>query len=384
MVRIRSCVHTFTDPYGNFLPALLYHDVRDRLGGRRASANARWGWLSRPAQAGKLIWICAGASRRSVRLGVELARAIVAKRLDVMVTLTFETEFPDLLEPLARSVRIDWGFGPADYAGSIDALWRRLIPFAIVIAGVTPRRNLLRVAKLARHALLVAPPSAIAGGFERIYPMHSAPCPGANSAPASDLDILLAQAQVEQTLATNINGSLARGLWWWHGADVEQALQFVALFRGHLPGDLLIVSGPVCQELLDVPGKVQRLSTWEGTPVAEDTLLLADEARWIPEVAACATAVHFAICDQDALRQALAGGAVVSAAGGVDVASPQLASTVGLFDDETDVARSWAALRADPARLQLGRDASRRAFSSERKLAQDVISELLDRVLKWN
>jgi len=384
MVRIRSCVHAITDPYGNFLPALLYHDVRDRLSGRRASANARWGWLSRPARAGKLIWICSGASRRSVRLGVELARAIVAKRLDVMVTLTYETEFSDLLEPLARSVRIDWGFGPADYVGSIDALWRRLIPFAIVIAGVTPRRNLLRVATIARHALLVAPPSAIAGGFERIYPAHAAPCPGASSAPASDLDILLTHAQVEPTLAKDVNGSGARGLWWWHGADVEQALQFVALFRGHLPGDLLFLSGPVCKEMLDVPGKIERLSTWERAPVAGDTLLLADEARWIPEVAACATAAHFATSDPDALRQALAGGAVVSTAGAVDVASPQLASTVGLYDDETDVALSWAALRADPTKSQIGRDASLRAFSSERRLAQDVITELLDRVLKWN
>ncbi len=384
MVRIGSRVQTITDPYGNFLPSLLYHDVRDRLGGRRASANARWGWLSRPAQAGKLIWICAGASRRSVRLGVELARAIVAKRLDVMVTLTFEAEFPDLLEPLARSVRIGWGFGPADYVGSINALWRRLMPFALVIAGVTPRRNLLRVATVARHALLVAPPSAVTGNFERIYPAHAAPCPGATSAPASDLDTLLTQAQVEPTFATAVNGSVERSLWWWHGADVAQALQFVALFRGHLPGDLLFLSGPVCNEMFDEPGKIQRLSTWEREPIAADTLLLADEARWIPAIAACATAVHFATPDPDALWQALAGGAAVSTAGAVDVASPQLASTVGLFDDETDVALSWAALRADPVQSRIAQDASRRAFWDERRLAQNVIAELLERVLKWN
>jgi hypothetical protein len=381
---MRSCVRSLTDPYGNFLPSLLYHDVRDRLGGRRASANARWGWLSRPAQAGKLIWICAGASRNSVRLGVELARAIVARRLDVMVTLTFEAEHPDLLEPLARAVRINWGYGPADYVGSINALWRRLMPFALVIAGVTPRRNLLNVAAHARHALLVAPPRAVTGRFERIYPTHAAPCPSANSAPATDLDTLLTQAQVEPTFAAAVNGGRERKLWWWHGADAAQALRFVALFRGHLPGDLLFLSGPICSVLQDAPGKMERLSSWDRTPITQDALVLADEARWLPALGACAMGVHFATPDPDALWQALAGGAFVSTAGSVDVASPQLASSTGLFDDDTDVALSWAALRADPIKARIAADASRRAFWAERRLAQDVIGELLERVLKWD
>jgi hypothetical protein len=377
-------VHALTDPYGNFLPSLIYHDVRDRLGGRRACANARWGWLSRPTNAGRLIWICAGSSRHSVRLGVELARAIVAKRLDVMVTLTFEAEFPDLLEPLARSVRIGWGYGPADYVGSINALWRRLMPFAIVIAGVTPRRNLLRVAAKARHALLVAPPSAITGRFERIYPTHAAPCPGATSAPATDLDTLLTQAQVEPTFATLVNGGAERKLWWWHGADHAQALQFVALVRGHLRGDLLFLSGPVCETMAATSGGIQRLSSWERIAIADNTLVLADEARWLPALASSATGAHFAIPDPDALWQALAGGACVSAAGTVDIASPGLATTVGLFDDATDVVLSWASLSADPVKARIAADASRRAFWAERRRAQDTIAELLERVLKWN
>src|SRR5688572_19982607 len=114
----RPCVRALVDPYGSFLASLLYHDVCDRLRGRRAQANARWGRLARPAHAGKSVWICAGASRGSVRLGVELARAIVAKRPDVAVTLTFESEHPELLAPLGRRARISFDYGPADYVGS--------------------------------------------------------------------------------------------------------------------------------------------------------------------------------------------------------------------------------------------------------------------------
>ena len=115
-------MRALVDPYGSFLPALVYHDIRDRLLGRSASANARWGWLSRPARAGKLIWISSGASRNSIRLGIELALAITAERSDVAIVLAFESEFPELVAPLERPVRIRWGYGRADYVGSMDRI----------------------------------------------------------------------------------------------------------------------------------------------------------------------------------------------------------------------------------------------------------------------
>ena len=379
----RPCVRALVDPYGSFLASLLYYDVRDRLGGRRAKANARWGRLSRPAHAGKLIWVSSGASRNSVRLGVELARAIVAKRLDVALTLTFESEYPELLAPLERTARINWGYGPADYVGSINALWRRLMPFALVIAGHAPRRNLIAVAAMARHALLVAPPVAVTGKFERVYPTHAAPCPGATSAQASDLDTLLTQVEREPTLAAAIGTGTDQRLWWWHGADMNQALRFAALFRGHLPGDFLVMSGPVCGAFASATGKTQCLSRWDGAPIARDVLVLADDARWFAALAACAAAAHFAVPEPDALWQALAGGASVSTTADVNIASPHLASSVGCLEDENDVALAWAALRADPRKARIAQDASRHAFAAERRLAQNSIVDLMDRVLGW-
>ena len=376
-------MRALVDPYGSFLASLLYYDVCDRLRGRRAKANARWGRLARPAHAGKPIWICAGASRGSVRLGVELARAIVAKRPDVAVTLTFESEHPELLAPLERRARISFDYGPADYVGSINALWRRLAPFALIIAGHAPRRNLLAVAAVARHALLVAPPVAVAGNFERIYPTHAAPCPGATSAAAADLDTLLAQVEAEPRLAEAIGATTDRRLWWWHGADVTRALRFAALFRGHLPGEYLVMSGPVCAALAGEKDRTRCLSRWDGAPIGRDVLVLADDTRWFAALAACAAAAHFAAPEQDALWQALAGGACVSTAGGAHIASPQLASTVGLLDDENDIALAWAAQRADPLKARDARDASRRAFAAERRRAQNAIADLMDRVLGW-
>ena len=374
-------MRALADPYGSFLPSLVYHDLRDRLAGRGASANARWGWLSRPATAGKLIWICCGTSRKSVRLGVELARALVAKRLDIMITLTYEAEYTDLLAPLERSVRIGWGFGPADYAGSINALWRRLRPFAVIIAGHAPRPNLVRVAAAARHSLLVAPPIPATGRFERTYPTHAAPCPGADSAPAADLDVLLTRLEVDTRLAAAIAAGGERRLWWWHGSDLIRALRFAALFRGHVAGDLLAMSGPVCATLAKIPG-TQRLSDWDGGAIDTDRLLLADDPRCVSAIA-CAAGAHFAIAEPDALWQALAGGACVSTAASVDIPSRQLAAWVALIDDETDIALSWAALRADPFEARHAADASRRAFAAERRLAQNAILDLIDRVQGW-
>lgn len=375
-------MRALADPYGSFLPSLIFHDIRDRLHGRRAAANARWGRLSRPAHHGKLIWICSGASRNSVRLGVELAQAIVAKRPDVAVALTYEVEFRELLEPLASVARISCDYGPADYVGSIDAIWRTLTPFALILAGVSPRRNLLGVASIARHALLVAPPQAVTGHFERVYPTHCAPCPGATSAQAADLDTLLAEVRIEPRLARAIGAQ--RRLWWWHGNDAQQALRFAALFRGHVPGDLLVMSGPLCGALSREKGGIRLLSRWQDEPIDGDILLLADDARWFAALAFCAAGAHFATSEPDALWQALAGGAYVSTSGDVNVASPHLTSSVGLLENENDVALRWSALRADPLKARIARDASRRAFTAERRLAQDAIADLMNRVLEWH
>ncbi|MGH8666502.1 MAG: hypothetical protein ACREUX_19735, partial [Burkholderiales bacterium] len=224
-----------TDPCGRFLPALIVHDLRDRLHGRSRRANARWGRLQRPDAQRRLLWIVSGASRASVRLGVELTRALVARRLDASALFTYEAEHPDLLATLARAPRTGWGYGPSDYIGAVQAVWRRLVPFGIVVAGIAPRPNLAALCEASRHALLVAPPLPVSGRFERIYPTHSAPCAGGPCAPQADFGVLLNTPAEGADSARALIGAAARRLWWWHGADPAAAKRLFALFRGHLP-----------------------------------------------------------------------------------------------------------------------------------------------------
>lgn len=375
--------HPLADPCGRFLPALLYHDVADRLNGQRARAEARWGRLSRPASTGKLLWIVTGDTRASVRLGVELARAIVARRPNLGVKLTFEAEHPNLLEPLRRLRQVGCSFGPADYVGSMNAAWRRLLPFAIVLAGVAPRRNLARACIATRHALAIAPPVPVTGRFERIFPTHRAPCPGAASAPATDLDTLLVDIDTDSSFASVANGSRTGGLWWWHGSDPLSAKRLFALFRGYIRDGLLVISGPACTALAHEPAGTLALSVWDRTPIDSRTLVLADDPTWLPAIAASATAAHFAIEHADALWQALAGGVIASAAGCVDIASPNAAAATALSEDENDVIRAWSGLAADADRRGIAADASRRAYASEHGLARDAVTEILERVQSW-
>jgi len=373
------------DPFGSFLPTLVTHDLRDRLRGERARANARWGWLARPAGASRLVWIVAGATRASVRLAAELAQAVSLRREDVVVALTFEAEHADLVAPLGRYARVGWGYGPADHVGSLNALLRRFDPFGIVVAGVAPRANLARACAALRHTLLVAPPVACPDlAVEHAYPCLEAPWSGPATAPAADLTTLLTQAQVEPSLPALMNPGRERPLWWWHGDDLRAAQRFIALFRGHLREDVLVVSG-ACTAALPPLGSGEILvSRWQQEPVADGAVLFVDDPKWVPAIAACASSAHFRSPEPDHLWQALACGVAATRDPSVLVACPQAAGVVDTLADEDAVLDAWRRLRADPELRTSRADAARRAFSQVRHTAETVAGELLDRVLGWN
>ncbi len=368
-----------TDPCGRFLPALVVHDLHDRLRGRSRRARARWGRLDRPPAPGRLVWIVSGAARTSVRLGVELTRALIARRLDISVLFTYEAEHSDLLAPLADCPRTAWGYGPADYVGSMYAVWRRLLPFGIVVAGVAPRPNLLMLCEASRHALLVAPPVPVEGRFERIYPTHAAPCPGRTSAPQAEFDVLLnARAGVAAAAAIG-----ATRLWGWHGSDPAAAKRLFALFRGHLPHDVLVVGGPACAGLPPACEGLLRLSGWDETPLDPATLVAADHADGFRALAPALCAAHFAVPDTDALWRALGAGAVVSVPSDRELASARLRAAVVRADDENALVAAWSALAADPALHERAMQASRRAHAAEQRAAAANASELIERVCRW-
>ena len=380
---VPETTHRLADPCGKFLPALVYHDLRDRLCGHRDRARARWGAIDRPPAPGKLIWVAAGSSRESVRLAVELCRAILARRLDVGMTLTFEREYPDLLSPLTQATRIACTYAPADYAASMNAVWRRLLPFAIVLAGVTPRQNMIRLCRASRHAVLVAPPDSISGRYERIYPSHGTVHDGANIAPAVDLSVLLVPGRAGSDVGRVAEASAGRGLFLYHGADVAAVKRIFALFRGHLPEDVMLVSGPACDELRQYAGETVRLSTWAGAPLTNEKLVLVDDTAWLSSVAADITAVHFELAEWDLAWQSLAAGACLSSVETALPSAPLARAVILEHTDENTLVANWARVSRDAELRDVQRAASRNAYANERDAAYQTITELLDRVCAW-
>lgn len=373
----------FSDPYGSSLPALLVADLRDRLGGHGRRANARWGFL-RPPAGGKVVWIAAGNDYRSVRLGVELTRAIRDKRLDLRLILTFEREYPEALAPLAELPRTGWGFGPCDHPSAVRRTLRRLNPLGIVFAGVGPRRHLAGATASLPHRLLVGVAGAAAAAFERVYPFNEeeAVSAGDTAAPAAHLLTLIMPSQVDPNFAALANGPRSRTFWWWHGTNPRALTGFVACYREAFPREPLFVTGIAPQEA--PTAGLYPISTWDRTPLPDGALVAVDDPAWLPAVAAACTAVHFDARDDDRLWQALGGGAAASRRAGIVLPKAVLAPIVRQIDSATEVVRAWRTYRDDPLLARQLRDQARQAFWAERRLAASVRDELLERVFNWD
>jgi len=381
--------HRLLDPCGRFLPTLLYHDVCDRLQGRRGRARARWGTIDRPASSGKLLWIVSGTTRESVHLGATLARAILARRRDISLALTYEAEYPDIIAELEADPRVTCGYAPADYAGSMHAVWHRLLPFGVVLAGVLPRPNMIRLSEACRHALLVAPPGFAPGRYERIYPRHRQIYEGRNVAAASDFGVLmLPAASADDTRLADITAGRTACL--WHGSNVDKAKRLYALFRGHLPQSILFVSGPVTAQLHSHATQTITLSAWAGQPVPPDRLVLVDEPPALASLMPNLMAVHLDIYDETFMWLALAAGALMSTPRIEDVddphinaATPSVRSEFRAITNENTLIEYWRSFDADSGLRFQANQSARQAYAVEHGLAQRALDDLLSRVSAW-
>lgn len=370
------------DPCGRFLPALLYHDLRDRLGGRHDRARARWGAIERPNSHGKLLWIAAAGSRESVRLAVELARILAARRPDISVTLTFETEYPDLLASLESNPRIVSSYAPADYVGSMHSVWRRLLPFGVILAGMTPRQNLVRVCGACHHALLVAPPGFAVGRYERIYPGHRQTFEGRNVAAPADLDVLMLPAASADD--TRLSGMLAaRTAFLWHGADQAAAKRVFALFRGRLPQSVMLAAGPVVTALARHNTETVALSGWPGQPVPPDKLVLLDSPGAFAGLGPGIVGAHFETPERTLLWQSLAQSAAISASATEWIEAPSARAATDIQPDANALIDAWRTLDGDASARAVAARRSRDAFETERALAEKSMTDLVARVAAW-
>ncbi|MGA7802938.1 MAG: glycosyltransferase N-terminal domain-containing protein, partial [Gammaproteobacteria bacterium] len=290
-----------SEAYGRHWLPLLAQGVRDRLRGAHGRANARWGHVRAPGGTGKVIWLKTGAGEDSVHLGAELLAAIRHKRLDVRLVLTFEQDYPALLnQHLARLEKIGVGYGPCDARRAVRRTLNRLDPFAVIWVDAAPDPNLLAAANdERRHAMVFGAAPCATGRVEAAYPATPAQLSawqhqgGADYvAPAADFRTLLVEAQVEATLRGLVCAGRDLTLWWVHGDDAEQLRSTAAGWRHSALAEdgVLFVSGET-----DGGAKFGAdllISEWPRTGLAPATVVAVDDRRWLAAVAAAVHAQH--------------------------------------------------------------------------------------------
>lgn len=376
--------------YGSRRLAVWRANLRDRLAGAHARANARMGYLRPPLGQGRVLWIKAGGSRESVLLAAELLGAIRGKRLDLRLALTFEEDYADIIEPRVRGMRkIGLGYGPCDLPRVARRTLRRLDPMGLLVVGAPPPERLLQAAARAgTHLVAVDCPPADTP-VEAAYPADAAQAgawaargTAAHVAPAADLLSLLVEAQVDTTLRSLVCGPRELHLWWWQGpASGLQA--FVAAWRrSALAEGVLFVSPPGPATLAPAPG-LMPISAWRREPLAPGTVVLVDDPRWRPAVASAAAGAHLEASDRRGLWEALAGGCALTGSADLVATHPRLEAAVSVCADPAQVLAAWEEDRDSPLAARRRGDACRRLLWEERRRAQTVLEALLQRVFDW-
>lgn len=334
-----------------------------------------------------MLWLACGADAAGIELGVELTRAIREKRLDVQLVLTVEREIPALLEPLQALNKTAWGYAPSDHPRAVDRALRQLNPLAIVFCATSVRPNLARSLVAIPHLIAVAADAPAEGPrFEYVYPASEAQARNWHQQPAAqvvDMHSLLAEAQVDPNFRTLVDGPTVRHLWWLHSTESNQGRAFVRRFRAEFPEDVLFLSGPPAQTSAARVDDWKPISRWQRSPLDNGDVMLVDDARWLPAVAAAVTATHLEPPRSPILWQALAGGAAVSCDDHAALPKRALRDALDEFSSHGALLRQWRAYRDSPILARGRADVARRHFWHERRLAARVNAELLERIFEW-
>ncbi|MHB8455127.1 MAG: glycosyltransferase N-terminal domain-containing protein [Acidiferrobacterales bacterium] len=390
----------YTDrAYGSDSLSLLWHGMRDRLRGEHARANARWGHLRPPEGLGRLVWVEAGGEEGSVQLALGALRALRESRLDIRLVLTFEHEYPQILERgLAGLASTGFGYGPCDAPRAVRRTLRSFEPLGVIMARRAPAPNLCAaLASAGTHCIALHTPAPACGRFEAAYPADAAQQSGWQQsgladyiAPQADLATLLIEAQVDPNFRQVLCGSSAQVIWWILGADTNEVRALDAWWTasGLKARGILLVS-PAGPETIS-PRTWLPISSWQRAPLASGSVMFVDESRWLPAIAATSDAAHAFDCSAWPFWQALAGGCPLSIADRA-LAPGRIGALTGaqaekLFAQPHGFAgleEFWQAMLADPIAARSRGDALRRVFWNERRRAGEVNQELLQRVFKW-
>lgn len=379
--------------YGGARPDVWRAYWRDRIAGNTARANARMGYLRPPQGRGKVLWIKAGRSRESVRLGAELLGAIRRKRLDIRIALTFEHDYSEILEPRVRGLRnIGLGYGPSDLPSVVRRTLRRLDPLGIVLADAYCSPN-LQVAAADSGAHIVAfntDPASVS--LEAAYPSDEYQAARWSSsglagylAPAADPLSLFVEAQADATLKTLVTGGGDIELWWWLGGRAERSAFVDAWKRSELAASgVLFVSALEPDREMPQRSRIDlAISTWRREALGPGTIVEVDDERWGPAVSSAVKAVHCAGLDRTHLWECLTGGPALTASQTVLDEFPRLKACAVASGGPEQTLTRWLELRAEPIRVRHLGDCCRRLFWEERRRVQAVLGELLQRIFDW-
>lgn len=364
---------SWKDPFGSNRLGLWLADRRDRKNKHISRIAARWGWLKPMGERGKVVWVMAGAGKEDVRMAVELVRAIREKRLDIRLVLTFEQEYADLLALLDECDKTGWGYAPCDHPRALARVMQRFEPFGMIIVGTLPRANLSQLIDHREHVLVVNPPQSVAFHCERIYngeTLHDA----GKVAPRADMRVILAQAQIDPNFKSLINHGAERHLWWLHGAPTQTSKTIATALFNLAPADILFVSG----ERPDMD--CLQISLWDRTPVPDGSVIWIDDNKWLPAISAAVTATHLTSIDPVTMWQAMAGGAAISCPDLTALPKTELNAAITACIDPVPI---WLAYRANVILARQQGDIARRLFWQERRLAETMSKELVERVFEW-
>jgi len=349
------------------------------MGGESRRANARLGYITAPVGQGKLVWIKAGSDAYSVRLGAELLAALRERRRDIRLVLTYEQEYPDILQTALRGVdKMGFGFGPCDQTRVVKRVLSRLQPLGVIHIERSPGQNLAAALAENNTKSVVFPPQ-----IEQDCAVDDVPV---------DMRTLWVETQLEPTLGGLIRQDSQAALFWWHGREKTSVRALLQLWRDSDIGasSYLFVSGKNYEDITEgtdifsaaVP--VYRLSLWERQPLPPGAAIVVDDARWRAAVAVAADGIHLQAGDPLDVWQCLASGTPCSRSG--TFVLPKSAETgikLQEFENAVDVIESWQNLATQPFEARQQGDRLRRQFWSARRSAAAALEVLLQQVYDW-
>lgn len=370
--------------YGSGWFSTTLANLKDRFSGDHARANARLGFVKQPPGAGsKLLWIKAGATPESLRLGVELMGAIRQKRLDVRIVLTFEEEYPELLEKhLSGLKNIGLGFGPCDRPSVVKRILDRWSPFGLIVLEAERNRHLIELAEEKIPHVIAYGSDPASAAVEAAYPFDQEQYNAWHEYGLTDFIAepahprwLFTESQADTTLKSIVNGGAEHSLFWVHQTlDLQR---FISDWKNSSwrNASVLFISG----EAVDYP----KISTWKRNALDAGSVIYVDDPAWYTALASAADAIHVNNDDVSAIAYAASGGTAMSVSSAVADADKKLGEVVSVIDSYDELYKKWTIWSDQPMVARRTGDACRRLFWERRRHIQAVNDELLQRVFDW-